>query len=88
MTCRTVQVDGVTAIVCSRGQRPKKCTCCAQMSATLLCDWTVSSGTCDKAVCTRCATHVGPNRDLCRQHAIAWAERHAQPTGERTKEGE
>lgn len=23
-------------------------------------------------VCPQCATHVGPDKDLCRAHAIAW----------------
>lgn len=67
------------AIVCSRGQRPKKCTCCAVRSGTKLCDWKVGHGagiqTCSKAACDQCATTVGPDKDLCREHAIRWGER-------------
>jgi hypothetical protein len=72
MTCHHITIGGTTAIVCMRGQRPKKFTMCARPGATLLCDWKIAGGTCDKPVCARCATHVGLDRDLCREHGIAW----------------
>lgn len=55
-------------IVCSRGRATKRCAFCADR-AGLLCDGPTAGGgksaTCDKPICRRCATHVGPERDLC-----------------------
>jgi hypothetical protein len=59
---------GGRAILCSRGRR-KFCQFCSKEAATLLCDGPPPRGakrkTCDASVCRSCATHVGPNRDLC-----------------------
>lgn len=63
--------DGsVTGIACSRGPRTR-CKC--GRVATLLCDWPLHGSkegqTCDRPLCSRCATNVGPDRDYCPSHA-------------------
>lgn len=75
MTCRTVDFgDGVTAIVCTRGERKKKCSgfvLCGN-HASLLCDHPLkgekSGKTCDAPLCASCAVLVGPDRHLCPTH--------------------
>jgi len=73
MTCERVTFPGgVTAIVC--GVRRPKCKSCGR-PAKLECDWKIptrKSGTCDAAICERCATSVGPDKDLCPTHAKAF----------------
>ena len=61
--------DGpVTAHVCIRGSREKKCRHCTRPS-TRLCDFPVGVGkTCDIPICDACATPVGPDRDYCLIH--------------------
>lgn len=72
MTCEYVTLaGGATAIVCS-GHRARRCKC--GRSAPLLCDWKVPGGTCDKPICTACATSPAPDKDLCPEHAAAWRD--------------
>jgi len=75
MTCEHVTLpDGARAIVCS-SSRAKRCACGRR--ATLLCDWKVpgrKSGTCDTPICAACTTSPAPQKDLCPEHAQAWAE--------------
>lgn len=77
MTCRTVKIGDQVGIVCSRGQRPRKCSACRERRATKLCDYVVGfhSGvqdpnTCDKPLCDRCAVSVGQDRDYCPSHGL------------------
>ena len=70
MPCEGMRLTtGETAIVCSRGRAAqRRCGVC-QGRATLLCDGAPPVGarrkTCDAPICQSCATHVGPDRDLC-----------------------
>ena len=67
MTCESFNINGNTAIVCSRGRRVAKCGCGNQH--TLLCDFPAGKNkTCDKRLCPNCSNHVGPNTDYCRSH--------------------
>jgi len=68
--------DGSTVkgFVCSRGQKqPPRCKC--GRKAPLLCDQPLTGPktgkTCDRPLCERCATEVGPDRHLCPAHARA-----------------
>lgn len=73
MTCHRIDLgDGTFAIACTRGPRRKAAPClyCGKREHTKLCDHEVSPGkTCDRKLCEACAVHVGPNRDLCPDHA-------------------
>jgi len=68
--------DGSSAIVCTRGRRPKPCVHCRQPSSRL-CDFPVErngkAGTCDAALCARCTWAISGDRDLCRAHVKEWA---------------
>ena len=75
MTCHHLDLGkGMTAIVCTPRQRRKRCSSpgCTNWGE-LLCDFPVvregKEGTCDKAMCRRCAKSVGPDRDFCRPHS-------------------
>ena len=65
----------VNAIVCGlRGAKKKKCWVehCTTPN-TKLCDYPVEgkkSKTCDRPICDKHATSVGPDRDVCPLHAI------------------
>lgn len=82
MTCQRVPLsDGTAAIVCSG--RLKRCGC--NRPARLLCDWKVPSrrsGTCDRPLCARCTHAPAPGKDLCPEHARAWAARQAKETAQ------
>lgn len=42
--------------------------CCG--ISLVLCDWPMASGgTCDMPLCSEHAEHIGPNEDLCPEHA-------------------
>lgn len=75
MTCRTLEVPGGIAIVCSRGQsRGRDCAFCGTFSKSyVLCDFPLrgkkAGATCSKPACEKCATSVGENRDFCPPHA-------------------
>jgi hypothetical protein len=75
MTCHHVQLpSGARAIVCTTQQR---CVQCGGR-ADLRCDWKVAnrrSGTCDKAVCSRCTHSPAVEKDLCPEHADIWHAR-------------
>lgn len=76
---RTDLKDGSTAIAHMSGSNlPRPCAwpdfknprerCCRW--ATTLCDFPVGEGkTCDRPMCKRHATSVGPDRDYCPAHA-------------------
>lgn len=77
MPCDPIKVpmpDGSVAkgFMCSRG--PRKVTRCkCGRPSTLLCDQPLTGPktgkTCDRPLCERCATEVGPDRHLCPAHA-------------------
>jgi hypothetical protein len=56
-----------SGILCTRTRRPR---CACGTAATLQCDAPSKrrSGTCDKHLCTSCATEVRPDRHLCQGH--------------------
>ena len=66
MTCSTVKIGNTVAIVCTRGQRRRRCAC--GRLATKLCDFPRGRGTCSKPLCEACAVAVGPDRDHCPDH--------------------
>jgi hypothetical protein len=71
MACRTVVTGpGVTAIFCDRSRRDRKCSSCGTYGADKACDYPTKtkSDTCDRALCSRCAVSVGPDRDYCPAH--------------------
>lgn len=74
MVCETISLgNGQAAIVCSGGRRAR---CACGKLSTLLCDWRVPgrrSGTCDKPLCASCTTSPAPEKDLCPDHARAFA---------------
>lgn len=83
MRCDYVPLpNGQHAIVCSsdRKRERRPCARCARPSSKL-CDWKMPypngerPSTCDKPMCPDCATHIGPDRDLCRHHADEWGSR-------------
>ena len=70
MPCRPVDLgNGVTAIVCSKGDR-RSCKCGRR--STKLCDYPLrgkkQGRTCDAPLCDRCATSVGRDKDYCPAH--------------------
>lgn len=73
MACRSVAVPGGgVAIVCTRGERPRRCAVCGAPGATLLCDGpprTPKAKTCDRPLCVRCAVRRAPDQDYCPEHA-------------------
>lgn len=74
MTCETLNENGVAAIVCTRGQRARRCSHkgCTQ-KATILCDFKLPprrKKTCDRALCRWHAVAQGPNVDFCGPHAV------------------
>lgn len=75
MTCQPIRLPGGgTAIVCS-SRRRQRCGC--GRPATRLCDWRVEgkrSGTCDRPLCTSCASSPAPDKDLCAEHVRAFEQ--------------
>ena len=79
MPCRTIEVDGVRAIVCGPRERRRRCAC--GKWSTRLCDWKVKgkkSGTCDKPLCDSCAHEPAAGKDLCPDHTAEWNARNAR----------
>ena len=73
MICETVVTPAGAMIVCRSGRR-KRCTC--GRAAKLECDWKVParrSGTCDRPLCESCSFVPAPGKDLCADHARAYA---------------
>jgi len=73
MGCKKTDFPGGGfSIVCSRGQRVKKCESlpgCLNDS-TKLCDFPTANGkTCDRRICDVHAQSVGPDKDYCLTHA-------------------
>lgn len=58
MTCHHVEIDGVRAIVCTRGAKKLQCCGCKRRNATRLCDAPVAGAkpgtTCSAPICTSC----------------------------------
>lgn len=85
MPCTTLyDADGnAIAVTCSRGDRRKPCsTANCTGRATKLCDYPLAKGgTCDRPVCARCATSVGPDKDYCPPHARHAAKQQELPLG-------
>ena len=79
MTCKTVQIGDMKAIVCTTPERRRRCSQCGCMVDTgklKLCDAPRISDprrTCDRPLCEGCAVHPYPDRDIdfCREHAAA-----------------
>lgn len=65
--------DGVTAVVCTRGRKRRRCVYCEAWS-TRLCDYPFTGPkagkTCDAAMCDR-HTHRINELDYCRAHKEA-----------------
>jgi hypothetical protein len=90
MTCRFIDLgNGVTGIVCTRGERAKRCKACGDR-ASRQCDFPLrgkaTGRTCDANLCERCAVVVGPDRDYCPPHArlAAKGEQQQLPLNEET----
>ena len=66
MGCEVVKMPGGgTAIVCSRGRKPKPRCACGRPS-TKLCDGPKPNGkTCDEPLCNEHAVHHEPDTDYC-----------------------
>lgn len=88
MTCEVFHIPGGgAAIVCSSRKRAR-CRCGSP--APLLCDWKVPgrrSGTCDTPICRSCATSPTPSKDLCPEHAQAFAAWNAAQAERRSPDG-
>lgn len=74
MPCEKIKFGNSTAIICSRGHRPKPCFYCGRPS-DFLCDSPVGitkSGKkkdCDRALCVVCTQKgISKNVDFCREH--------------------
>lgn len=80
MTCEHIRLpDGTGMIVCGSKPWPRSKARCIQCGgrADLECDWKIpdrKSGTCDAPICSKCTTSPAPEKDLCPEHARAWAE--------------
>lgn len=73
MVCRVIKGEnGEIIIACSRGKRAQVCEDCKSRSATIRCDFELRGAlkgkTCDRWLCSKCATEVGVDRHLCRAH--------------------
>ncbi len=73
MPCNTVKLPGGGyAIVCSSGNRPKRCSVCGGPGGKL-CDFPLmgrlAGKTCDRPLCAKCATSGGAEIDYCPPHA-------------------
>ncbi len=75
MTCSVVKIDGRTVFLKHSGPRLLPCVECGEIS-TRLCDWKVgeSGATCDLPLCQDHTSQPGRGKDLCPEHAQAWAE--------------
>lgn len=68
------------AVVCVRQAKPRRrrCTVCGHVCDPYWlreCDFVLPAGkTCDLLMCTRCATPIADNKDLCPAHALTRAD--------------
>lgn len=77
MSCEIVKLPGgATALVKRPNQRPRHCSVCKRLlKQWKLCDFPTGSAregkprTCDRVLCTACATHRDPDLDYCPAHA-------------------
>ncbi len=71
MTCKLIQTEGITAIVCGPRGKSKPCHYCHRASS-FLCDHPVirksERTTCDTPMCESCRNNVQKDVDLCRAH--------------------
>ena len=71
MPCIPFTIGDGFGVICTRGRRgpPPPCKFCPTQPkatpSTLLCDGDRDGRSCDKPICARHATHVGPDVDLC-----------------------
>lgn len=77
MTCQWVNLPGGgRAIVKYSEPARKRCSACGCLTAAKEqreCDWKLGNGkTCDRLICTGCATVPAPDKDLCPEHAAVW----------------
>lgn len=72
-----VKVNGQTVHLHmdKRAAEKLKCGGCGRHTLDKrLCDWKLPGGaTCDAECCEYCATSPAAEKDLCREHAAAWA---------------
>lgn len=89
MPCEHVTMPGGGhAIVCT-SRRRQRCAC--GRVANRACDWKVPnrrSGTCDAPICRTCSTSPAKDKDLCPEHAQAFAEWKAARSAKFTREAE
>lgn len=72
MRCTRVRIGGAWAIICGK-HRIAACVKCGCI-ATRECDWKLGRDrTCDAALCDSCTASPAPGKDLCPEHAEAWA---------------
>ncbi len=69
MACNYFKIGKVEGIICGRGPRMHVCGNCGR-PGDILCDYPKGDGTCDRKLCRRCSTSVGPDRDYCRSHPM------------------
>ena len=76
MPCTDIKLPGgIVGIMCSRGRR-RRCFHCGKLGATLMCDGPVAvQKTCNRPICSSCATSGGPYVDYCQDCARAWPGR-------------
>lgn len=94
MACHPIIIDGKPAgFICTSRTRRRTCADCgAQVAEYKLCDWRLAGAkkgkTCSRVTCNRCATSVGPDKDLCRPHAAMWAKHPLNPKNYAPKDPE
>lgn len=83
MPCIPFDFNGARGILCTLTRR-QRCAC--GQAASIQCDGpsrrTSGRGTCDKHLCARCATEIGPDRHLCSTHAQAVQQREPAASGD------
>ncbi len=78
MPCSSLRINGMGVIVCGP-KRIRGCVKCREI-ADRECDWKLPNGkTCDKPICAKCTVSPAPEKDLCPEHAAAWAKHPANP---------
>jgi hypothetical protein len=84
MPCDVLTIDGKPAHICIRGRirRPKCQVKRCGRASHFECDYPVGEGTCDKRLCARHATRVGPELDYCPDHAATMSSRETREMAE------